>query len=237
MPNRKLTKEEKQRISEELKRQWMNGERNRNFSEEIKKKMSEAKKGKNHWNWKGGIGVAPSTTKEYQKNYQKEWNKKNGEYRRIHKMEWNKRNKEKIKEYQRRWREKEPKERKRERIMRYLMGERKIKRKERRQSDPKFRLDSNMATAVWLILKGKKAWRKWQDLVGYSVKDLMRHLEKQFDDKMFWQNYGSYWWIDHIIPRSHFKYEVPEDPQFKRCWALENLQPMEKIANIKKGNK
>ena len=54
---------------------------------------------------------------------------------------------------------------------------------------------------------------------------------------MTWDNYGSYWWIDHIKPRSLFKYEKPEDKEFKECWALKNLQPMEKIANIKKGNK
>ena len=35
-----------------------------------------------------------------------------------------------------------------------------------------------------------------------------------------------------VIFRTH-----SHDEEFKKCWALENLQPMEKIANIKKGNK
>ena len=54
---------------------------------------------------------------------------------------------------------------------------------------------------------------------------------------MNWSNYGSYWWIDHKKSRSLFKYEKTEDQAFKDCWCLANLQPMEKIENIKKGNK
>lgn len=104
------------------------------------------------------------------------------------------------------------------------------------KNELKYKLDKNLTTIIATSLKGKKAERKWENLVGYSVEDLIAHLEKQFDDKMNWQNYGSYWWIDHIKAKSLFKYENPEDKEFKNCWALENLQPMEKIANIKKGN-
>ena len=92
-----------------------------------------------------------------------------------------------------------------------------------------------MSSTISKVLKGKKAGRRWQDLIGYTIEDLIQHLEKQFDEKMNWDNYGRYWHIDHIRPKSLFKYETAEDPEFKKCWALENLQPMEKIANIKKG--
>ena len=64
----------------------------------------------------------------------------------------------------------------------------------------------------------------------------MKHLKKQFDDKMTWDNYGK-WHIDHKIPKSHFKYEIAEDPEFKKCWALENLQPLWAIENYRKGDK
>jgi hypothetical protein len=102
--------------------------------------------------------------------------------------------------------------------------------------NPQNRLDANIRRFVWQSLKGKKAGQKWKELVGYTIEDLMKHLESQFDDKMTWQNYGE-WHVDHIIPRSHFKYETAEDPEFKKCWALENLQPMWAIENFKKGNK
>jgi hypothetical protein len=60
-------------------------------------------------------------------------------------------------------------------------------------------------------------------------------LESKFDDKMSWDNYGSYWHIDHIIPQSKLLYNSMEDENFKKCWDLQNLQPLEATANMKKG--
>jgi len=104
------------------------------------------------------------------------------------------------------------------------------------RKNPRFRLDRNMSIAIWESLKGRKNRKSWQKLSGYTLKDLIKHLENQFDDKMSWENYGSYWWIDHIRPRSLFNYIYPEDKEFKECWALGNLQPLEAIENIKKSN-
>lgn len=114
---------------------------------------------------------------------------------------------------------------------------RRKRRLERFKNEPKLRLDTNMGIAICEALCGRKAWRTWGSLTGYGLPDLMSHLELQFDQFMTWENYGSYWHVDHIIPRSFFKYETAEDPEFKKCWALSNLQPMEAIANIKKGNR
>lgn len=44
----------------------------------------------------------------------------------------------------------------------------KIYQRERRRTNPWFRLHTNMATTVWLALKSKKQGRRWQSLVGYS---------------------------------------------------------------------
>ena len=54
---------------------------------------------------------------------------------------------------------------------------------------------------------------------------------------MSWDNYGSYWHVDHIKPKSLFHYNNSENPEFKKCWALENLQPLEKFENIRKRDK
>jgi len=54
---------------------------------------------------------------------------------------------------------------------------------------------------------------------------------------MTWENYGTYWHIDHKIPIAVFNYEKPEDIDFRLCWSLKNLQPLEKIENIKKKDK
>ena len=101
---------------------------------------------------------------------------------------------------------------------------------------PRVKINGSISSSIRESLKGKKAGRKWESLVGYTIKDLMAHLKNLFDDKMTWDNYGSYWHIDHIKPQSLFKYETAEDPEFKKCWALENLQPLEARENLIKSN-
>lgn len=107
----------------------------------------------------------------------------------------------------------------------------------RRGHDVKFRLNDNVRSFIRISLRKNKNGYKWEGVVGYTLQDLYKHLERQFDEGMSWGNYGTYWWIDHIRPVSSFDYTSPQDKEFKDCWALENLRPMEKIANIKKGNK
>lgn len=107
-----------------------------------------------------------------------------------------------------------------------------------KRSTPRGKLDDLMSSAIYQAVLKRKAGRSWSDLVGYSVDDLMVHLERQFQPGMTWENHGQYGWhIDHIIPRSAFNYEKPEDIDFKRCWALENLQPLWWQDNLSKGAK
>lgn len=86
-------------------------------------------------------------------------------------------------------------------------------------------------------LKASKNGRSWKDLLGYTVEDLLSHLEKSFRDGMTWDNYGRVWHIDHIIPKSFFIYDNYESEQFKACWSLSNLQPLLAEENRKKNNK
>lgn len=74
------------------------------------------------------------------------------------------------------------------------------------------------------------------ELVGYSVEDLMRHLEKQFKPGMSWSNYGQ-WEIDHKKPVSKFLITGLDDPELRKCWALSNLQPLWKHENLTKAAK
>lgn len=86
------------------------------------------------------------------------------------------------------------------------------------------------------LAEGSKAARRTFDLLGYTVDELRAHLESLFLDGMTWENYGK-WHIDHIVPLSAHNYETPDDIDFKRAWALSNLQPLWAIENIKKGAK
>lgn len=172
--------------------------------------------------------------KEYRKNHKKEMKEWQRNYyqRNLEKIKegmniYYENNKEKLIWNAKKWQKENP-EKYRKRINRWRIKKRKI--------NPKFHLDTNISPAIYFCLKKRKAGRKWQELVGYTLEDLITHLENQFDNKMNWNNYGSYWVIDHIKPRSLFYYKNPEDEEFQNCWALKNLRPLEKIENIKKSN-
>ena len=103
------------------------------------------------------------------------------------------------------------------------------------RQDPKRLLNSIISNQIRDALKGKKAGRHWESLVDYTLQDLMAHLESLFEPWMNWENYGK-WHIDHKRPKSWFKYKDAEDPEFKKCWSLNNLQPLEAKKNFKKNN-
>lgn len=92
-------------------------------------------------------------------------------------------------------------------------------------------LNKNMSVNINKSLQGAKLERHWEDLVSYNLQQLKEHLESQFTSEMFWDNYGSYWEIDHIIPQNTFNFETENDIDFKICWSLMNLRPLEKSAN------
>jgi hypothetical protein len=112
--------------------------------------------------------------------------------------------------------------------------------KNKRATDPIFRLQASMRSGINHALKrqGKsKAGESMIKHLPYTIETLKEHLEAQFDDKMTWDNYGSYWHVDHIYPQSKLPYDSMDHPNFLKAWALSNLQPLEAIENMKKSNK
>lgn len=85
-------------------------------------------------------------------------------------------------------------------------------------------------------LKSNKKGISWRLKVDYSLDELIDHLEKQFTEEMTWNNYGTYWHLDHIVPVSFFEYDSYDHVEFKMCWSLENLQPLEAKKNMSKSN-
>ena len=146
--------------------------------------------------------------REYYKEYNREWEQKNKQKRKIQRQKYRKKTQEQCNKYQR----------------------------YKRNVDPQFCLNRYISSAISIALKGIKNGRHWEDLVGYTVNDLMKHLESLFEPWMNWDNYGK-WHLDHIRPKSWFKYENPKDEGFKECWALKNLQPLEAKENLIKNNR
>ena len=115
------------------------------------------------------------------------------------------------------------------------------RQRERCTTDPQYKLYKRTSKAIWHFLKanGKsKQLKSWEALVPYSIATLVAHIEEQFDDVMSWNNYGSYWHIDHIVPRDYFVKHPSDDKDylFNCCWSLINLRPLEGNANMSKGS-
>lgn len=103
----------------------------------------------------------------------------------------------------------------------------------RRAVSAQYVINDRIGSGIYESLKERKAGRAWEALVGYTLGDLMVHLERQFAKGMSWEN-RSDWDIDHIIPRSAFSFNSAEDAEFKACWALTNLRPLWSAVNQSK---
>jgi hypothetical protein len=100
------------------------------------------------------------------------------------------------------------------------------------------KLNDSLRRAINHCLHGKKGINGCENILGYTINDLMVHLEKQFVDGMSWDNYGKKGWvIDHSVPLSWFNFVTIKDQGFKDAWTLSNLQPMWDIENISKRNR
>jgi len=123
----------------------------------------------------------------------------------------------------------------------------------KRKENIDYKINGNMAKTIRISIHSDKHGMHWEDLVSYKINDLKKHLENGWTDGMSWDNYGepngpnSGWHIDHIKPVSSFIITSYECEDFKKCWALENLQPLwattriingiEYLGNLNKGNK
>lgn len=86
---------------------------------------------------------------------------------------------------------------------------------------------------AYLFRRSEKKIAQTIESLGYSSLQLRNHLESKFDENMNWDNYGTYWHVDHIIPISIFKEDTPIAIVNSLC----NLRPFEKYANFQKGDK
>lgn len=169
-----------------------------------------------------------SDNKQYKNNYVAGWRKENKE--RIKELNhiWYLHNKEHVLQRGKRWNSENPEK------MKAIHKRSNTKR----LSTLKGILNNSMKVRIYGSLKnGTKGNRHWEALVDFTVEQLKMHLEKRFTAKMNWGNYGTYWHIDHKIPIAAYNFDRPDDIDFRLCWSLKNLQPLEAIENITKRDK
>lgn len=80
---------------------------------------------------------------------------------------------------------------------------------------------------------GKRKEYRSEKYLGCTVAEAKLHIQKQFKRGMHWNNYGTAWHIDHIIPLA--KWDLTKEDQRIRAANILNLQPMWARDNMKKG--
>ena len=142
--------------------------------------------------------------------YQRKWNAVNPEYKR----KWNAANPERVKKSRRKW------------------------KKYKRATDPNWKLTENMRSGMHSALAGRSKSAPTMKIIGCTAEALFKHLLScaSREPWMTRENYGKGGWdVDHIIAVQKWDYNCPL--QFVLCWDKSNLQPMEHIANCRKGAK
>lgn len=165
----------------------------------------------------------------YQKNRDAEL-KRHAEYTAAHRAEL----KEKMKEY----RAKNPeKTRAMNKVYKQRCREKNLARqKHRYATEPNYRIARLMRCALWrnVQLGGVKTGKS-ATYFGTSFGGLRSWIECLFKSGMTWDNHGTVWEIDHIIPLSWF--DLTKESDAKTAWFYANLRPAWKLENRRKGNR
>lgn len=109
--------------------------------------------------------------------------------------------------------------------------------KERRRTDPEFKLKLRLSGSIRDALKtaGVRKTDRTLKLTGCSISQLKIHIESQFEPEMTWDNHGNFGWnLDHIVASTTFNLTSPEE-QLK-CFHFTNLMPRWATTEIAKAH-
>jgi hypothetical protein len=144
------------------------------------------------------------------------------EYKRRHNAAYYQANKERILRKTNQWKKDNP--------SKFAAHRRKYLR-----NSPKARIANNARDRIRRMIgsQGKGRGRS-NKLIGCDANTLCLILEAQFIPGMTWENYGSAWHVDHIIPVS--VYDLTDPAQQRQAFHYTNLQPLWASANMAKSD-
>jgi hypothetical protein len=108
--------------------------------------------------------------------------------------------------------------------------------KTRKENDPNFALRCTLRSRFHSAITGnKKGKTNLEELCGCTIQFLRNWISSLFTKKFNWKNHGNIWHLDHVIPIAY--YDLTNPSEMKKCFHWSNLQPLERIENLKKGSK
>ena len=109
----------------------------------------------------------------------------------------------------------------------------KIYHKNKRDTDENYRIKSNLRNRFYKTITNKR--KSVFEYLGCTIEECKLSLSNNFTSEMSWDNYGSYWEIDHIVPIDSF--DLTKSEEIYKCWHYTNLQPLTIKENRIKSNK
>ena len=103
----------------------------------------------------------------------------------------------------------------------------------KRKTDTNFQLKEILRSKIHKMLKNQET--SYKNIIGCDIVFLKKWIEFRFDTNMNWNNLGSYWHIDHILPIN--KFNLTKSENVKICFHWTNLQPLQSFENISKSDK
>jgi len=153
--------------------------------------------------------------------------------------EYKEKNKEKIKEYNKNYKnihKEEIKEYNKE----YNVNNRKTiqnrqtkNNKERRTNDIKYKLTINLRNRIKKFFKGEEI--SSSKYIECSIENFKSWISYQFEYDMSFENYGTLWHLDHVIPCSLFNFNNEIEKYY--CFNWSNYRPLYKEKNLSRQNK
>lgn len=105
----------------------------------------------------------------------------------------------------------------------------------RRASDPLYRVKRNLRVSLYQAVKRtKSSYRPMKQKLGIDISGLKSYLESKFQSGMSWDNYGQ-WHIDHIKPLCSFN--LKNKSEYLAATHYTNLQPLWAKDNQRKHKK
>ena len=108
--------------------------------------------------------------------------------------------------------------------------------KRRRGRIVRVRIADTISAQIRHALKGNKAGRRWEGLVGYTVHALAAHLKTTLPPGFIWDDdVSGNLEIDHIHPVC--AHDLSQSSAIKQCWALTNLRLLTPDENNRKNGR
>ncbi len=149
---------------------------------------------------------------------QKTYQRRKTEYR-LSAIKWRKENPEKVRDIQRAYRSRRG----------YLA-------KLGRANNPERKMIENFRSRIYNLVKRNNPKNKDRSyaILGCTPSFFRGYLEAQFGYGMCWENYGTYWQVDHRIPLTSFNLSDPE--KVKQAFHYTNCRPLTSFENNSKSN-